>query len=148
LSCQVDQIQKTDSGWKVRARSAGDGANESETLDVDGIVVATSASVAGKLLGGVDGELAQQLGTIQAASSAIVVTGVDQSQVMRQFEGYGIIVPSVLNRNVIATSFSSNKFAGRAPDGKLLIRTFIGGALQPELVELWVMLSGSNQSNT
>jgi len=136
LSCQVDQIQKTESRWKIRVRSAGDDANESETLEADGIVVATSANVAGKLLDGVDGELAQQLGTIQAASSAIVVTGVDQSQVMRQFEGYGIIVPSVLKRNVIATSFSSNKFAGRAPDGKFLIRTFIGGALQPELVEL------------
>ena len=99
-------------------------------------MVATSAGIAGKLLDGVDSELAQQLGTIQAASSAIVVIGVDRDQINRQFEGYGIIVPSVLNRNVIATSFSSNKFAGRAPAGKLLVRTFIGGALQPELVEL------------
>ena len=136
LSCHVDQIEKTDSGWKIQARSGPDGSEESQTIDADGIVIATSAAVAGKLIDGVDGELAQQLGTIQAASSAIVVMGVDRDQVKQQFEGYGIIVPSVLNRNVIATSFSSNKFAGRAPAGKLLVRTFIGGALQPELVEL------------
>ena len=136
LSCQVQQIEKTDSVWKIQTRSGVDGSKESETIEADGIVVATSAGIAGKLLDGVDGELAQQLGTIQAASSAIVVMGVDRDQINRQFEVYGIIVPSILNRNVIATSFSSNKFAGRAPAGKLLIRTFIGGALQPELVEL------------
>ena len=37
---------------------------------------------------------------------------------------------------MIATSFSSNKFEDRAPDGKVLIRCFIGGALREELVEL------------
>ena len=137
LSCQVDQIKKNDSGWKIQTCSVVDGAKESpETIDADGIVVATSASVAGNLLGEVDGELARELGTIKAASSAIVVMGVGRDQIAGQFDGYGIIVPSVLGRKVIATSFSSNKFAGRAPVGKLLIRTFIGGALQAELVEL------------
>ena len=37
---------------------------------------------------------------------------------------------------MIATSFGSNKFEGRAPDGKVLIRCFIGGALRRELVDL------------
>jgi oxygen-dependent protoporphyrinogen oxidase len=31
---------------------------------------------------------------------------------------------------------ASVKFAGRAPDGKVLLRVFVGGALQPELNEL------------
>ena len=136
LSCRVDQIRKTDSGWEIQTSSCADGAEQSESIEADAIVVATSASIAGKLLDGVDGELARQLGSIQAASSAIVVMGVDRDQIVRPFDGYGIIVPSVLGRKVIATSFSSNKFAGRAPTGKLLTRTFIGGALQSELVEL------------
>jgi len=37
---------------------------------------------------------------------------------------------------LIAASFASNKFSGRAPDDKVLIRCFIGGAMQGELVDL------------
>ena len=136
LSCRVEDIRKTGSSWSIETRSGTDGPKRSESLEADAIVVATSARIAGKLLDEVDGELAQQLGTISAASSAIVVMGMDRDQIVRPFDGYGIIVPSVLGRKVIATSFSSNKFAGRAPAGKLLTRTFIGGALQPELTEL------------
>jgi oxygen-dependent protoporphyrinogen oxidase len=65
------------------------------------------------------------------------VMGIDQAQMLSpaEFAGYGIIVPHVLNRRVIATSFASHKFAGRAPAGKVLVRSFIGGALQKELVD-------------
>jgi len=45
-------------------------------------------------------------------------------------------VPAIENRQIIAGSFASVKFPGRAPDGKLLIRVFVGGALQPELGQL------------
>ncbi len=83
-----------------------------------------------------DSELATELAQIQAASCAIVVLGFDQAQLNSQFDGYGIVIPSYLRRQMIAASFSSNKFAGRAPKGKLLVRCFIGGALQGELVDL------------
>ncbi len=137
LSSQVDQIRKVDSGWEIEILNLnGKRAESGETVVADGVVIATSARIAGKFLDNVDAKLAKELQTIQAASSAIVVMGVDCDQLSKQFDGYGIIVPAVLGRKVIATSFSSNKFAGRAPEGKLLIRTFIGGALQPELVEL------------
>ena len=135
LSCSVDTIQKTDAGWKIHT-SGTEKADQPEVIDADAVVVATSARIAGNLLENVDRELAQMLATIQAASSAIVVMGVSENQIACSFDGYGIIVPAVLGRKVIATSFSSNKFAGRAPKGNMLIRTFIGGALQPELVEL------------
>jgi len=37
---------------------------------------------------------------------------------------------------VIACTFSSVKFPGRAPQGRALLRAFVGGALQPEMFEL------------
>jgi oxygen-dependent protoporphyrinogen oxidase len=33
-------------------------------------------------------------------------------------------------------SFTSRKFPGRAPEGCVQLRTFIGGAMQPELMQL------------
>ena len=58
-----------------------------------------------------------------------------KSPLATDFGGYGIICPHVLGRQAIACSFSSNKFSNRAPDGKVLVRCFIGGALQSELVD-------------
>jgi oxygen-dependent protoporphyrinogen oxidase len=45
-------------------------------------------------------------------------------------------VPQAEGRRIIAASFASQKFPGRAPADKVLIRVFIGGALQPELLDL------------
>ena len=50
--------------------------------------------------------------------------------------GMGFVVPAVEQRNLIACSFSSVKFAGRAPPGRVLLRAFVGGALQQEQA-LW-----------
>ncbi len=36
----------------------------------------------------------------------------------------------------MAASYASLKFPGRAPDGRLLIRVFLGGAMRPEQLEL------------
>src|SRR5262249_15756671 len=41
----------------------------------------------------------------------------------------------VEKRKILSGSFSSVKFPGRAPERKVLIRVFIGGALQSELLE-------------
>ena len=50
--------------------------------------------------------------------------------------GFGFVVPVIEGRRIIAGSFSSLKFAGRAPDGCVLMRVFIGGALQKEMMAL------------
>ncbi|MEW6272601.1 MAG: protoporphyrinogen oxidase, partial [Thermodesulfobacteriota bacterium] len=59
-----------------------------------------------------------------------------REQVPRAIEAFGFVVPAVERRRVIAGSFSSVKYSGRAPDDSLLLRIFLGGALQPELLRL------------
>ncbi len=51
-------------------------------------------------------------------------------------DGFGFVVPAVEQRQILSGSFSSVKYPGRAPDGQVLIRVFIGGALQAELLDL------------
>ncbi len=36
---------------------------------------------------------------------------------------------------MLAISFTSRKFPGRAPEGRILLRTFVGGAMQPEMLD-------------
>lgn len=107
-----------------------------EPSSFDAVVVATSAGISSKLITHTDSLLADELASIRAASCAIVVLGFDKRQLHQSFDGYGIVMPSYLKRKLIAASFSSNKFAGRAHQDKMLVRCFIGGALQADLVEL------------
>ena len=130
----MDSVAKVTSGWQIT--TGGSDSKPGQKIETERLVLATSAKVSGRFLQPVDAELAKELGKIEAASSAVVILGIDRDQLGQDFSGYGIIVPSVLNRDVIATSFGSNKFEGRAPDGKVLVRCFVGGALRRELVEL------------
>src|SRR5690606_12727383 len=57
-------------------------------------------------------------------------------QVETPLRSFGFVVPQVENQMILSCSFSSEKYAGRAPDGTLLMRVFIGGAMQPGLLRL------------
>src|ERR1700731_2973240 len=54
----------------------------------------------------------------------------------RSMEGFGFVTPWVEKRTVLACTFVQRKFAGRAPDGHVLLRAFLGGALQADLLIL------------
>ncbi|WP_197524662.1 protoporphyrinogen oxidase [Botrimarina hoheduenensis] len=82
------------------------------------------------------GTLADELRRIEYASSSVVCLGVRDEQITRPMNGFGFVTPAREGRRLIAASFSSYKFPGRAPAGHTLIRVFVGGALQPELAEL------------
>lgn len=109
---------------------------DGQTTRTAAVIVATPAAAAGRLLAGVDAELARKLRSIEQAGASIVVLGVRSSQVKLAIRGFGFVVPQIEGRRIIAASFSSLKFPGRAPDDRLLIRVFVGGALQPELADL------------
>lgn len=105
-------------------------------LEADAVVVAVNAPAASRLIAGLDGALAAQLGGIPYASSASVTLAYRRGQIPHPPDGVGFVVPPAERRPILAASFSSTKFPGRAPDGAVLIRVFLGGALAPEMVGL------------
>ena len=100
----------------------------------DHVIVAIPAAAAARLIRQAAPEAAEQIAAIEAASSAIVALGVKQSDIARPIEVAGFVVPAIEKRRILAASFTSDKFAGRAPQGEKLIRVFLGGCLQPELL--------------
>lgn len=107
---------------------------DTESAEFDHVVVTTPSAISATLIGGLAPVAADELKAIEATSTAIVVLGVRQSDIREDINTFGFVVPAAENRKILAGSFSSNKFAGRAPDGCVLIRCFIGGALQSELL--------------
>jgi oxygen-dependent protoporphyrinogen oxidase len=83
-----------------------------------------------------DHPLATDLASIEYASSAIVTLAFRREEVPHPLDGFGFVVPHVERRRLLAGTFSSLKYPGRAPADSVLVRAFVGGALQPELLEL------------
>jgi oxygen-dependent protoporphyrinogen oxidase len=102
----------------------------------DAVIVAVPAHAAAKLLRSAEPAVAAELATIEYAGCAVVSLCFHRSQIGHVLDGFGFVVPQTENRRIIAGSFASLKYPGRAPGDDVLIRVFIGGALQPELLEL------------
>ena len=105
------------------------------SIEASAVIVATEAHASARLLDGVDPDLALQLRSIPYASSAIVNIAYPRDQVAHPLDGFGVVVPAIENRSILAVSFLSVKFPSRAPAGTVLMRAFIGGATQPELFD-------------
>ncbi len=105
----------------------GDGT----AVEADRVIVAVEAHTASRLLRYVDPALATLLQVIPYASSATVSLGYPRAAIRHPLDGFGFVVPRVEGRALLACTFSSVKYAGRAPDGHILLRCFLGGALNP-----------------
>ena len=99
-------------------------------------IIATPSGVAASLLADVDRPLAADLASIKHSGTAIVSLGYDEQQVGHPLDGMGAVVPAIEQSPILALSFSSRKYAHRVPEGKTLLRVFVGGARKEELAEM------------
>ncbi|MEX2357324.1 MAG: protoporphyrinogen oxidase, partial [Pirellulaceae bacterium] len=127
LSARVDAVSRAESMWRVEVNG--------QILPFDGVIVAAPAPHAANLLRG-ETELAKELEAIPYAGCSLVILTVDEKQIKRPIRGFGFVVPEIEKRKILAASFASYKFPDRAPEGKTVIRVFVGGACQPELGHL------------
>jgi oxygen-dependent protoporphyrinogen oxidase len=135
ISGRAERLARTPAGWKVAVQRA-DAAAAPELLAADAVIVATPAAAAAVLLAGVDPALAADLAGIVTAGSAIVSVGFPRRAVAHPLDAAGLVVPRAAGRRALAISFSSSKFPDRAPAGCVLMRVFLGGALDPLVLDL------------
>jgi len=103
-------------------------------LEADGVILATPAYSAAAMLSSVAPELARELRDIPYGSTATVNLAYREEEVPPEL-GFGLIAPAIESRKILACTFSSIKYPGRAPDRFVLLRAFVGGALQPLMFE-------------
>jgi protoporphyrinogen/coproporphyrinogen III oxidase len=101
-------------------------------LRAAGVVVATRTPLAAALVAAIDPPLATALAAIEYAGSAVVSLGYDRSAIAHPLDAAGVVIPRNAGRKILAVSFSSAKYPGRAPAGHALVRVFVGGALDPD----------------
>ncbi len=129
LESPVAVLRRREGGFEIRLASG-------ERLTPEAVILAVPADAAAKLVAEIDGGLSETLASISYVSSATVALGFRQQDVGRSLDALGFVVPKSEPCRLQACTWSSAKFAGRAPEGHVLLRGFVGGAGSESLVEL------------
>jgi oxygen-dependent protoporphyrinogen oxidase len=90
--------------------------------------------IASEIVKEISPALLAELNGIPYVSTATVSLAYSKSDLNHSLDGFGFIVPKISNRRIMAATFTSNKFSYRSPEGSCLIRVFVGGGSNENLV--------------
>ena len=128
LACPVQGVEYAQGRYTL---FLADGSNE----EFDTLVLAAPAHAQERLLRDLSPPIAGELAAIPYPALAVVCMGFDRQRMGQGLDGFGFLVPSREGRSILGTVVDSNVFPNRAPAGKSLLRTMVGGARSPELAE-------------
>ncbi len=98
------------------------------------VVLSTPAPVAGELLTPLDEELGTAIGTIPYAPLAVLHMGFSREQIAHPLDGSGFLTPASAKLSFNGNLWMSSLFPNRAPEGKVLLSSYIGGCRAPQMV--------------
>jgi protoporphyrinogen/coproporphyrinogen III oxidase len=123
----VQRLQPQNGGWIVSTNSSSE--------HFDAVVVATPANTAAELMQAASTNLAAELRGIPYTSSITVNLGYDRRVRTSLPPGFGFLVPRSEGKRLLAATFVHNKFPYRAPEDRALLRCFIGGARNEQVLQ-------------
>ena len=104
--------------------------------EADIVIVASPAFAAADMLEGLDGGISHQLRQIPYASMTVVCFGYERERIPHPLDGFGYLIPKGEGKSILGTLWDSSMFEDRAPQGRVLLRSMMGGACFPEYVSL------------
>ncbi len=122
----VQAVTREGGGWIVSAGLQSD--------QFDAVILAVSTQVAASLLRMSGPVLAAELGGVNYSSSVTVALGYDQHVRGSLPPGFGFLVPRSEGKRMLAATFVHNKFPHRAPDHRAILRCFLGGARDEQIL--------------
>ena len=123
----VTDLRRAPDGWIVAA------GGRSDTFDA--VVLAVPTQVAAMLLRSASPDLAAELAAIQYSSSITLTLGYNEKVRASLPPGFGFLVPRSERKRMLACTFVHNKFPHRAPADRALVRCFLGGARDQQILE-------------
>jgi oxygen-dependent protoporphyrinogen oxidase len=127
LNSAVTRIEPREAGFSVHVE---DGA----PIQARAVMLACPAFVTVDLLRPLDAELSGLCGSIRYLSTATVVLAFSRDAVHHRLLGTGFVVPRTEGLNITAGAWISSKWPQRAPEGHALLRAFLGGARDPDVL--------------
>ena len=118
--CKAEALERKETGWRVHLQ-------DGEQMDADAVCVTLPPRATGRMLEKIAPGISRELMSIPSGSLATLNLVYRAGQVANPLDAMGFVAPAIENKTLLACSFSSTKFVGRAPEGKVLIRAFAGG---------------------
>ncbi len=125
---RVTRVERLGGTWRVHTDGPRGGV-----VDCDAVICAAPAYALATM--GLPAEVAGALGPITRIVHPAVATlalGFRREDITHPLDGFGVLVPAVEKRVILGALFSSSVFAGRAPEGHVLLTSFLGGLRSPE----------------
>jgi protoporphyrinogen/coproporphyrinogen III oxidase len=135
LGVGVEAVIRNDSPHQERfeLRCTFNGTQRTESLAASAVICATETAPAGAMLAPSSEQFTKSLARIPYAPIAVVSAGYRREAIGRALDGFGFLVPRAEGLRVLGCVWNSASFLGRAPEGHVLLTSFAGGALNPEL---------------
>ncbi len=125
---RVESITGKEGDWSVRLEGGGE-------QKADALILATPGHITARLLQSVTPKAAELLQQIKYVSTATVTIAYKKEGFSHALDGFGFVVPKCEGRSILACTWTSSKFPHRAPEGHVMLRCYLGGALQEDIAE-------------
>ena len=126
-SSPVQSVIPQHNGWTIYAGC--------KTDQFDAVIIATPTHAASAVLQAADENLSRELGEINYSSSVTVTLGYDEKVRRSLPPGFGFLVPRSEGHRMLAATFVHNKFPHRAPENRAIVRCFLGGARDEQILQ-------------
>jgi len=126
---EITGLKQVDGGWEIRL---ADGSN----FDAEIVVSAAPAHTVKELTWSFDGELSRLLDGIPYAPMNVICFGYEKEKISLDLDGFGYLIPKKEGCSILGTLWDSSIFPQRAPEGYVMLRSMMGGATNPEAIDL------------
>jgi len=125
----VVAIVKKSDGFELKLADGG-------SLDAEIVVSAAPAHALAGMVEELDGGMSEILRAIPYAPMNVVCFGYERDKIARDLDGFGYLIPKKEGKSILGTLWDSSIFPNRAPAGKVLLRSMMGGATHPGAIAL------------
>ncbi|GGJ92101.1 protoporphyrinogen oxidase [Lentibacillus kapialis] len=127
LGAGIDHVEKKEHGYHVLLSNG-------EVYKADAVVMATPHDTLPKLFSQYD--IFDELRDIPATSVANVTMAFDASAIKQDIDGTGFVVSRNSDFRITACTWTHKKWPNAAPEGKALVRCYVGGRSDQSVVDL------------
>ncbi|MZH42439.1 MAG: protoporphyrinogen oxidase [Nitrospinae bacterium] len=125
---RVESIVGSAGNWSV-------GLEGGVKYKADALILATPGHITARFIESVSPKAAELLKQIKYVSTATVTIAYKKEGFSHALDGFGFVVPKCEGRSILACTWTSSKFPHRTPDGYVMLRCYLGGALQEDIAE-------------
>ncbi|MFZ3207753.1 MAG: protoporphyrinogen oxidase, partial [Geobacteraceae bacterium] len=105
-------------------------------MEADIVIMATPAYATANVLQELSDGISRVLRDIPYASMTVLCSGYEKERISHDLNGFGYLIPKEEGMNTLGTLWDSSIFDNRAPEGKVLLRSMLGGGCFPQYIKL------------